>query len=45
VQALLGQASADTTQIYTAVTQRRQEHIVTSALTRARAVEDARSAG
>jgi site-specific recombinase XerD len=43
VQALLGHASADTTQIYTAVTQRRQEHLVTNALTRARAVEDSRS--
>lgn len=43
VQALLGHASADTTQIYTAVTQRRQEHLVTTALDRARAVEDARS--
>ena len=45
VQALLGHATADTTQIYTAVTQRRQEHLVASALTRARAVEDARNAG
>lgn len=39
VQALLGHASADTTQIYTAVTNRRQETLVTSALGRARAVE------
>jgi site-specific recombinase XerD len=44
VQALLGHASADTTQIYTAVTKRRQEHLVTSALNRARAVEDSRAA-
>ncbi len=43
VQALLGHVTADTTQIYTAVTQRRQEQLVTSALTRARTVEDARS--
>jgi integrase/recombinase XerC len=42
VQALLGHSTADTTQIYTAVTQRRQQQLVTSALTRARTVEDAR---
>jgi site-specific recombinase XerD len=39
VQALLGHASADTTQIYTAVTKSRQEGIVASALVRARQVE------
>jgi site-specific recombinase XerD len=39
VQALLGHASADTTQIYTAVTKSRQEGIVASALVRAREVE------
>jgi len=43
VQALLGHATADTTQIYTAVTQRRQEQLVTSALDRARDVEHARN--
>jgi site-specific recombinase XerD len=44
VQALLGHSTADTTQIYTAVTQRRQQQLVTSALTRARDIEDARLA-
>ena len=39
VQALLGHASADTTQIYTAVTHRRRESLVTSALDQARAAE------
>jgi len=39
VQALLGHASADTTQIYTAVTNKRQQGLVTSALGRAREVE------
>ena len=39
VQALLGHASADTTQIYTAVTKRRQEALVSSALSRAREAE------
>ena len=43
VQALLGHASADTTQIYTAVTQRRREALVGAALSRARAVEEARA--
>jgi site-specific recombinase XerD len=42
VQALLGHASADTTQIYTAVTQQRQAQIVTSALDRARVAEGGR---
>jgi site-specific recombinase XerD len=41
VQALLGHASADTTQIYTAVTRQRQEAVVARALRRARAVESA----
>ena len=44
VQALLGHASADTTQIYTAVTQRRRETLVDTALGRARAIEEARAA-
>ena len=39
VQQLLGHASADTTQIYTAVTSSRQRAIVSQALSRARAVE------
>lgn len=39
VQALLGHASADTTQIYTGVTQGRTEGIVTAALGRAREAE------
>ena len=39
VQQLLGHASADTTQIYTAVTSSRQQAIVSQALTRARDVE------
>lgn len=39
VQALLGHASANTTQIYTAVTQQRQAQIVTAALRQARTVE------
>ncbi len=39
VQELLGHASADTTQIYTTVTKRRQETIVTAALGHAREVE------
>jgi site-specific recombinase XerD len=43
VQALLGHSTADTTQIYTAVTRRRQEQLVTTALTHARTVEDART--
>ena len=38
-QALLGHASANTTQIYTAVTQQRQAQIVTAALRQARTVE------
>lgn len=41
VQALLGHASADTTQIYTAVTKDRQAAIVERALARARTVESA----
>jgi site-specific recombinase XerD len=45
VQQLLGHASADTTQIYTAVTSSRQQAIVTSALARARDVERDRDAG
>ena len=44
VQQLLGHASADTTQIYTAVTSSRQEAIVSQALTRARDVERDRDA-
>lgn len=36
VQHLLGHASADTTQIYTAVTQREQQAVITQALRRAR---------
>ena len=44
VQQLLGHASADTTQIYTAVTSSRQQAIVTSALAQARAVERDRDA-
>jgi site-specific recombinase XerD len=39
VQQLLGHASADTTQIYTAVTSSRQQTIVSQALARARDVE------
>lgn len=39
VQQLLGHASADTTQIYTAVTSSRQQAIVSQALARARDVE------
>lgn len=39
VQHLLGHSSADTTQIYTAVAQRRHEALVTSALQRARTIE------
>lgn len=39
VQQLLGHASADTTQVYTAVTQRRRETVVANALERAREVE------
>ena len=42
VQQLLGHASADTTQIYTAVTSSRQQAIVSTALARARDVEQAR---
>ena len=45
VQQLLGHASADTTQIYTAVTSSRQQAIVTSALAQAREVERDRDAG
>ena len=45
VQQLLGHASADTTQIYTAVTSSRQQAIVTSALAHAREVERDRDAG
>jgi site-specific recombinase XerD len=39
VQALLGHASADTTQIYTGVTQGRTETVITAALGRAREAE------
>ena len=42
VQQLLGHASANTTQIYTAVTSSRQQAIVSTALARARDVEQAR---
>ncbi len=45
VQQLLGHASADTTQIYTAVTSSRQQAIVSTALARARDVEQARDSG
>ena len=44
VQQLLGHASADTTQIYTAVTNSRQHAIVASALERSREVERDREA-
>ena len=44
VQELLGHASADTTQIYTAVTQQRREALVETALRRAREVERTRAA-
>ena len=43
VQQLLGHASADTTQIYTTVTSSRQQAIVSTALARARDVEQARN--
>jgi len=39
VQALLGHASANTTQIYTAVTTQRQTHLVSTALRQARDIE------
>jgi site-specific recombinase XerD len=44
VQQLLGHASADTTQLYTAVSSSRQQALVPKALERARTVEDARDA-
>ena len=44
VQQLLGHASADTTQIYTAVTNSRQHALVSSALERSREVERERDA-
>ena len=44
VQQLLGHASADTTQIYTAVTNSRQHALVSSALERSREVEHERDA-
>ncbi|MCC6237003.1 MAG: tyrosine-type recombinase/integrase [Dehalococcoidia bacterium] len=44
VQHLLGHASIDTTQIYTAVTPARREAIVASALANARAIEERRRA-
>ena len=43
VQQLLGHASANTTQIYTTVTSSRQQAIVSTALARARDVEQARN--
>ena len=45
VQHLLGHSSADTTQIYTAVAQRRSEQLVTDSLARARRVEQRRGRG
>lgn len=45
VQHLLGHSSADTTQIYTAVAQRRSEQLVTDSLARARRVEERRGRG
>ena len=45
VQQLLGHASADTTQIYTAVTSSRQQAIVSRALARARDAERERAGG
>ena len=45
VQHLLGHASADTTQIYTAVAHRRKSSLISDALARARSSEAARRAG
>ncbi len=45
VQHLLGHASADTTQIYTAVAHRRKSTLISDALARARSSEAARSEG